>query len=90
MVAENRWLIMPDVKFGTSELSVKSVLVTDIYAKHVEPIAKVYVDKSLGTVFMPLSMVHKTKHDALIALRDMCYRIAKETEKELEKDGDLC
>jgi hypothetical protein len=84
MTIKNCYLLVPDVKFGTSDITVKQALLLDTYVNHVDPIAKVYIDESFGTVFMPLSMLYKTKHDALIALRDMCYRIAKDTENELK------
>ena len=87
MELEKRYIILPDVRFGTSDLFVKEVEVIDTYMKHVDPIAKVYIDESFGTVFMPLSMLYKTKRDALFALKEMCQKIANRTTEELEDDN---
>ncbi len=83
MMAKTYWLIMPDIKFGTTDLTIEHVLVTDIYPKHVDPIGKVYINKAIGTVFMPMSLLYATEHDALVALRDRSNRIAKRAEEEL-------
>lgn len=87
MELEKRYIILPDVRFGTSDLFVEEVEIIDTYVKHVEPIAKVYVNESLGTVFMPLSMLYPTKREALFALKDICKKIANRTTEELEDDN---
>lgn len=94
MTIKNCYLLVPDVKFGTSDITVKQALLLDTYVNHVDPIAKVYIDESFGTVFMPLSMLYKTKRDALVALWKMCKTIAAQVEKELKaseqhKDPDV-
>ena len=87
MGIEKRYMILPDVRFGTSDLFVEEVEVIDTYMKHVDPIAKVYVNESLGTVFMPLSMLYSTRREALFALKDICKKIANRTTEELEDDN---
>lgn len=87
MELEKRYMILPDVRFGTSDLFVEEVEVIDTYMKHVDPIAKVYVNESLGTVFMPLSMLYKNKREALFALKEICKNISKRTTEELEDDN---
>ena len=88
MEIEKRYMILPDVRFGTSDLFVEEVEVIDTYMKHVVPIAKVYVNENLGTVFMPLSMLYINKREALFALKEMCQKIANRTTEELE-DGNV-
>lgn len=87
MELEKCYMILPDVRFGTSDLFVEEVEVIDTYMKHVDPIAKVYVNESLGTVFMPLSMLYSTRREALFALKEMCQKIANRTTEELEDDN---
>lgn len=87
MELDRRYIILPDVRFGTSDLFVEEVEVIDTYMKHVDPIAKVYVNESLGTVFMPLSMLYSTRREALFALKEMCQKIANRTTEELEDDN---
>lgn len=87
MTIKNCYLLVPDVKFGTSDITVKQALLLDTYVNHVDPIAKVYIDESFGTVFMPLSMLYKNKREALFALKEMCQKIANRTTEELEDDN---